>query len=214
MTLAQRLADNAFSGLEAVINRCLRLDPETWAGLAQLDGRLLAVELRGLDLTVYIRATAEGLRIGRHNPEAPQTVIKGSPVTLLQMLLSKDRESGLPQGLEIAGDVETAQRFQTLLGGLEIDWEEQLSRIVGDLAAHQAGNALRALRHVCREARADLEQDTVEYLREEQALLPYRDEVEDFLAAVDTLRDDTERLALRVARLQRALAAERSGSGE
>ncbi len=141
-------------------------------------------------------------------------MLKGSPLTLLQMVLGDGQGQGFPEELEIAGDVETARRFQSLLAGLEIDWEEQLSRITGDVAAHQAGNALRTLRKWCRQAGASLEQDTVEYLREEQELLPYRDEVEDFLAAVDTLRDDAERLALRVQRLQQRLAAQSAARRE
>ncbi len=214
MTAADSLRDNVFGGLEAVINRCLRLDPETWQGLGELGGRLLAVELRGLDVTVYIRASADGLCLSGHSQEAPHTVLKGSPLTLLQMVLGDGQGQGFPEGLEIAGDVETARRFQSLLAGLEIDWEEQLSRITGDVAAHQAGNALRTLRNGCRQAGASLEQDAVEYLREEQELLPYRNEVEDFLAAVDVLRDDAERLALRVQRLQQHCSTQRKSDGE
>ncbi|MFQ5487950.1 MAG: SCP2 domain-containing protein, partial [Gammaproteobacteria bacterium] len=149
--------------------------------------------------------------------EPPHTVLKGTPLTLLKMVMETEQAQRFPEELEIAGDVETARRFQSLLGGLEIDWEEQLSRIVGDVAAHQAGNALRTLHRWCRQAGAHLEQDTVEYLREEKDLLPYRDEMEDFLAAVDVLRDDTERLALRVERLQQRLAGQtavrRDGEG-
>lgn len=213
MTAADTLRDNVFNGLEAVINHCLRLDPETWQGLDELGDRLLAVELRGLNLTVYIQAGADGLRLSGHSQEVPHTVLKGTPLTLLQMVLGEGDRRRFPEGLEIAGDVETARRFQSLLAGLEIDWEEQLSRITGDVAAHQAGNAVRTLRRWCREAGAKLEQDTAEYLREEQALLPYRDEVEDFLTAVDALRDDSERLALRVERLQQRCVAQRKSDG-
>jgi ubiquinone biosynthesis protein UbiJ len=42
-----------------------------------------------------------------------------------------------------------------------------------------------------------------EYLQEEAAVVPSRQELDDFLAAVDTVRDDVERLAARVERLER-----------
>jgi ubiquinone biosynthesis protein UbiJ len=47
-----------------------------------------------------------------------------------------------------------------------------------------------------------LEQNLTEYLLEESRLLPKRAQVEKFLAAVDTLRADSDRLVQRVQRLQ------------
>ena len=39
-------------GLESALNRYLGLDPATGARLAALDGRMIALDLRGLDLTL------------------------------------------------------------------------------------------------------------------------------------------------------------------
>lgn len=198
------ITDSILDLLEGMLNRILRLDPETGARLGELDGCLLAVELQGLEFTLYLRITIEGLRLSSRSSEVPHATLRGTPLRLLQMVLA-DEARGFPEGVEIAGDVETARRIQVLLAELDIDWEEQLARLIGDVPAHQGAVALRALARACREARARLEEDAVDYLREEQPVLPYRDEVEDFLAAVDTLRDDTERLALRVERLARRL---------
>ena len=44
--------------------------------------------------------------------------------------------------------------------------------------------------------------DITEYLQEESRYLPQQDEVNKFLAAVDVLRNDVERLDARVKRLQ------------
>ena len=42
------------AGIEITLNRYLRLDPETLSSLAGLSGKLIAVELRGLELTFYM----------------------------------------------------------------------------------------------------------------------------------------------------------------
>jgi ubiquinone biosynthesis protein UbiJ len=103
--------------------------------------------------------------------------------------------------VEIQGDSELGHRFGNLLGKLEIDWEEQLSKLTGDLLAHQTGNLVRGAGAWARAARASLAQDLPEYLQEELGLLPSRIEVGEFLAEVDRLRDDAERLEQRIQRL-------------
>ncbi len=211
MSVATLLQDGALQILERAFDTALRLDPQSRARLGALAGRQLAVELQGLGLTVYLFATTGGLRLSTRSEISPHATLKGAPFTLLRMVLAGERDQAphprpFPEGLEIAGDVETARRFQELLAGLDIDWEEQLARVIGDVAAHETARALRTLRDWCRRAAVDLEASTVEYLREEQALLPYRDEIEAFAAAVDTLRDDAERLEQRIRRLQQRAA--------
>ena len=82
------------------------------------------------------------------------------------------------------------------------DWEEQLSHLVGDAAAHQVGNLVRDTLQWGAKSVDTLGRDLTEYLQEESRQLPQRDEVNKFLAAVDVLRNDVERLDARVKRLQ------------
>ena len=106
--------------------------------------------------------------------------------------------------LQISGDIELGQRFQRLLESIDIDWEEQAARVLGDVAAHQLGNALRDLRHWSKQALQSLRLDTAEYLQEESHLLPSRTRLEEFRDAVETLRSEAENLEKRFERLQRA----------
>ena len=93
---------------------------------------------------------------------------------------------------------------------VDIDWEEHLSRLVGDVVAHEVGGAARAARAFGRRAGRTAEQNLREYLQEEARLLPTRYELKELLDAVDVLRDDVERLAARVERLRRRAG----GAGE
>jgi ubiquinone biosynthesis protein UbiJ len=111
--------------------------------------------------------------------------------------------------VEIQGDSELGHRFGNLLGELDIDWEEHLSKLTGDLLAHQTGNLVRGVGAWGHAARASLAQDLPEYLQEELRLLPSRIEVEEFLAEVDHLRDDAERLEQRIRRLTAGRGAAR-----
>jgi ubiquinone biosynthesis protein UbiJ len=85
---------------------------------------------------------------------------------------------------------------------MDIDREEQLSRLTGDVIAHQLGNTARRTASALRHGRRTLEQDLGEYLQEELRLLPTRIETENFSTDVSRLVMDTDRLAARIRRLQ------------
>ena len=92
-----------------------------------------------------------------------------------------------------------------MLASFDIDWEELLSQYLGDIAAHQIGNVVRDVSGWAEEARHTLAQDTVEYLRNEAAILVETREIAEFVDAVDALRSDVDRLEARLQRIARAL---------
>lgn len=191
------------AGLEAAINRYLRLDPAALARLAPLAGKVIAVELRGLDLTLHMLPHAGGVHLLHDYLGTPDTIISGAPFSLLRLGADKAGRGPLLEGaVEVRGDMEAGQRFEAVLRDIDIDWEEQLSRLVGDVAAHQVGVALRGVRDWGRRGADHLRRDVGDYLQEESTQLPRREEVDEFTAGVDHLRGDADRLAARVRRLQ------------
>ena len=198
-----KLPAGAIAGLEAVINRYLRLDPDIGPRLAALSGRCIAIDLRGLDLTLFIFPDEHGIQLKDHIEGEANTVLRGTPLGMAQLGLGGNTEKTLFSGeVIIEGDVETGQAFKDILDGLDIDWEEQLSRLTGDIIAHQLGNSARLARRVFRHGLATLEEDLGEYLQEELRVLPSRIETENFSADVTRLSMDIDRLAARLKRLQ------------
>jgi len=102
----------------------------------------------------------------------------------------------------IEGNVETGQAFKAILDEMDIDWEEQLSKLTGDLIAHQIGNSARHARNILQHGCTTMKQDTSEYLQEELRVLPSRVETENFSAGVNRTSMDVERLEARIKRLQ------------
>jgi ubiquinone biosynthesis protein UbiJ len=105
--------------------------------------------------------------------------------------------------VHIEGDAEVAQTFSELLQHARPDLEEELSRVVGDVTAHQVGNAARSALAFGRRAADTFAQNVAEYLQEEGRDLPTRIEADEFITAVDKLRDDVERFDARLAHLER-----------
>lgn len=194
----------AVAGLEAVVNRYLRHDPDILPRLAALDGAVIAIEPDGVGPNLYLLLGVAGVRVVDRWQGEPTVRIRGT-----LMALARQWRGQRVSGSEIAveGDTAVGREFQAILAHAEIDWEEQLSKAVGDAAAHQLANLWRDLRGWGRRTSDILSRDGVEYLQQELRALPPRHAVERFLGAVDTLREDTDRLAARVKRLRRRAAA-------
>lgn len=208
------IPDAALAALEAALNRYIALDPEGAARLAQLQGRLIGIELKGFGTRFYlIPGTADLQLFGAYEGE-PDCLLRGSPLALARMGLAERKEDGLFAGeVEVEGDTRLAQEFGAFIAGLEVDWEEQLARLVGDPLAHRVGEGLRSVGQWGRKSADTLTQDLKEYLQEEARLLPTDYEVRAFLDRVDSLRDDVERLAARVERLARRRPGADPGGG-
>lgn len=191
------------AALETACNRALALDPESAARLAGLEGRVVAIDLQGLEQTLYLLPVADGVRLFGEYEGEPDTVLSGTPFALARMGAGPTGTGLFSGEVTVRGDTELGQQVRAILAGLEIDWEEHLSRYTGDIVAHQVGNLLRGLRDWGRQARADLERDAVDYVQEERRLLPSRAEADAFAEAVTTARDDVERLEARIKRLER-----------
>jgi ubiquinone biosynthesis protein UbiJ len=197
------------SGLESVINRYLRLDPDTGARMATLAGHCIGIDLQGVDLQLYVYPGAQGIQFKNHSDAEPDTMLHGSPLGMARLGLGNSTEKTLFSGaVSITGDVETGQAFKAVLDDMDIDWEEQLSKLTGDIIAHQLSNTAKRAGKALGHSRRTLENDIGEYLQEELRVLPARIETENFSAAVTRISIDTDRLAARIKRLQDAISSE------
>jgi len=171
----------------------------------KLDGKVVAVRVRDTGLAMFFRIGDQGLELGSESETEPDVILSGSLITLAQMAgpQADDGDGSAVRGgaLDISGDAFTAQAFQKLLRYARPDPEEELSRFVGDVAAHRAGEFARELRSWALRAGQTMGANVREYLQEERRELPSRYEVERFSKAVDTLRDDVARLEARMLRL-------------
>ena len=199
------IRDLTLEGLERALNAMLALDPVASGRLAGLHGRVVCIRLTGIDVGIHVVPGHDGRvrLLGSVEGEADAT-LSGSPLDLMR---ASDREQGHAQlfagRVQIDGDTAVAQRFSEALGGLDVDWEEQLSNLTGDVIAHDVGRGVRGVRREGERIGRSARENLSEYLTEEARLLPHQFQVEDFLADVDTLRDDVDRLEARIALLEK-----------
>lgn len=192
--------------LETAANQYLKLSPESLDKLGRLQGKVVAMELRGLNQTLYLLPDQQGLMIQGHFEGEADATLSGTPVSFAELSLSNNPNRVLFRGdVTITGDIKLGQDFKRILDELDVDWEEVLSKYTGDVIAHKLGDLLRGFNQWGQNTLRTLGQNGAEYLQQESFDLPFKDEVEPFLQEVNQVRDDVERLAARITRLQQTL---------
>lgn len=194
------------AAIETTVNQLIHLNPAHQNTLQRLQGKIVRVEVTGLFLQFNLVAESNGLIIMSEYDGQVDAVISGAPFSLLNLSLQTQPNLANHPDIQIEGDIRLVQQLTQLIKQLPIDWEEYIAQIVGDIPAHQFGNAMRQCGDYTRERMTSYESNISEYLQEELKYLPAPPEVEHFLNTIDQLRDDTERLTLRVQKLQRALS--------
>jgi ubiquinone biosynthesis protein UbiJ len=201
------------AALEKALNQYLRLDPDGLRAFTELEGKVIAVELRGLDSTLYLVPNTGCIRVLDQFEGEPDTWLCGTPLALAKLGISDAMPAGLfSDDVEIRGDIDTGKRFKDLLDNLDIDWEEPLARFSGDVFAHQVGNTVRRTSHWASQNLKTLVSDLSEYLTEEARLLPTRIELENWYGDVDELRMSVDRIEARLRRLREKAQPTDTGS--
>ena len=169
---------------------------------AELNGATIAIRARDTALNMYFIFDEDVVVLSIDYSDEPDVVITGSLVTLARMMGGAGEAAIRGGDVDLTGDAATAQRFQKLLDFAKPDLEEELSRVIGDVAAHRLAEFARGVGNWARETRSTMGNNVREYLQEESREVPTRYEVDRFTKQVGTLRDDVERIAARLSRLE------------
>ena len=189
--------------IEAELNRCVGESTAARELLARLNGTSFAVHVEGLGVTRVLHAEGERLRLDADAAAATAT-LRATPLDLVR-LLRADGVSGVKRTrAEISGDLEVAERYARMLKLARPDLEEEAAKWLGDVPAHALGEAARELGAWLGRAGAALRMNAAEYLQEESRAMPASLEAQAFYTDVERLRDDVERAAARLARLERS----------
>lgn len=194
------LSNTILAVVETVLNGYINLDPESSKNLEKLAGKIIAVELPFFKFYYAPSKTHIRLLAECHTPA--DVTLQGSPLDFLRYTGSeKDNAAFVTSGIKVTGNTEVAQDFKDLFAKIDIDWEEKLSHVTGDIVAHQIGNFFRAINAWAKQSSDTLKQDLSEYVHEEIRLFPAAEELQLFYKDVDHLRNSVERIDARIKKL-------------
>jgi len=191
------------TGLESATNKYLELDPDTIKRIGELSGKVIKLDIYDWNLQFYILPQPQGLELVDTYRAKVDTSIRGKLINLVSISAQGATGSALFENqIDIEGDTDTGEKMRDILQKIDIDWEEHLSRCVGDVAAHKVAEGARDSAGFAKHAAKSLCDNITEYLKHEAKILPSKQQLENYYCDVNTLRDDVERMEARVTRLK------------
>jgi len=186
----------------AAVNHLLAQEP--WA---RLQLRLHAGKIACIDAgaaALRLRVTADGM-VEAAPAEAPARVTIRVKLSDLP-LIAQNRERAFSY-VQIEGDAEFANTISSLSQSLRWEAEHDLDKVVGPIAAVRLVSGAKAAFAAAKNGHRKLAENVAEFLLDEKQLLVRPQSVSEFSADVVRLRDDVERTAKRLAKLEQKLGS-------
>ena len=218
--MKSQLSSNLLVPFEAIINRCIAQDVKLAEGTAVHSGKTLQLDITVPPISVLVRFYPASVVLSyTSDPEnvtpdsssekaaRPDGKISGSALAMLRLLTQReDTRSLVNPAIQISGDSEFVRSVYHLFLAMEIDWQEPLSRLIGDVPAHGLEQVLAGLNNFARGAAGSIKRNVDEYLHEESRMVPPLNQVEVFDQDLDNLRLRLDRLQARIQHLSRQLS--------
>lgn len=202
-TISQQLmfAQALSALLETVINQFLRYNLHGTKALKPLSGKTLTVKLAELPFPLSFTISHERIHVTTSDEHNDCCII-----TSISTLIELNKEQQLTDlikndKLDIQGDLKVAQRFSEIAQTLDIDWQSELAKRIGDIPAYKLGELGRQLVKKLNFASQQIQADASEWLVHEKRLMVTAAEISYFSDDVEQLAKKAHVLSQRIEQL-------------
>ena len=185
------------SPIIAVVNHLLSRQPVLCERLRAHAGGVACLDVGIMQLKLAV--AADGLFQLAGNAE-PNVTIRIKPADLPQVVVNMEKAFSY---VTISGDADFARTISEIANELHWEPEEDLAPFFGDIAAVRITQAARTTLSQAKSGGRKFFENMAEYLLEENPTLMYRQAGVKFASDVAVIRDDVERLAKRIASLEK-----------
>lgn len=179
------------------VNRLLARNAWALETLRGHAGKQLALNVPPLTLRFTVSELGDLTAATREDDDATLTL---TPALLLRFAA---RDENAWKDVKVSGDTALASAIDYVRRNLEWDFEEDLSFVFGDIAAHRMANGIRAFEAWGRNAASGLGRAVAEYATHEQPVVASAEALEMFARDVDELRGALDAVEKRIERLKR-----------
>ena len=184
--------------IPSAMNHLLAQEPWARAKLAVHQGKTACFDLSVLRINLMI--TVDGMVSLAEQDAAPSNVtIRIKPEQLPLILQNRERAFSY---VTVEGDADFANTISQVSQSLQWEAEEDLSKLVGDIAAIKIVAGAKTAFQTVKATNQALAENVAEYFLEEKPMLVRPQTVMDFGGDVAKMRDDVERLIKRIEKLE------------
>lgn len=198
--------------IETIINKALLLNVNRSvnnSALENLNQTTLTINLVELNFPISLTVNAED----KNYPIIVGTMIERSNCTIstsLKTLKKLKAEQQITQlikagELDVDGDIKVAQQFANIAQQLEIDWQSELAKHLGDVPTHKLLEFGNKITKKFKKTSKQIESDFTEYLVHEKRLVVTSSQVNAFNQAVQEIDQQVNTLSEQIDNLSNKL---------
>ena len=189
--------------LENTFNHLLASDYQGKQRLSAHQGKSIGFNIMPMRLELVATITSEGLSVQTGNINQADCSISGTPIALMQYLNASqiNPSTNHSLGIEIGGDLQFAREISSVFQGLDIDWEEIFSKLIGDAPAHQLGRLVTNFRGNFKRSKESAKAHLHYIVTERTDQLVSAQEAERFYREVDKIAVDAAKLEQQIKQL-------------
>ena len=190
--------------LKTLATRLLQhlLSQNTWAFVALQPFAGKSVKFHITPITTSLVVLENGSLAIAGDTNSPDAIVTITPSVALRLLAKDDSAKML---INIEGDTHLASELSKVLQGISWDYEEDLSKLTGDITANKLGQWGRNTAAGIKKQTINVADMVSEYWQEEVPMIAKKRHIEQFINEVDTLRADVERTAKRLNKLAKKI---------
>ncbi len=191
--------------LEKLINTAFSMNTNGNDGLLILAGKRVTIFLDELGFALSFSVHQQKILVTSLIEDSDCTI-----TTSLSSLKELQKNQQLTElikqdKLDISGDLKVAQQFANIAQTLEIDWQSELAKYIGDFATYKLGRITKTIFAKFAFLNQQVQADSCEYLVHEKRLLVTKNQLDEFNQQVEQVHEQANSLLLRLAALDKQL---------
>lgn len=189
----------AIRPVEELLNRILAKDSYLRSRLKIFSGKSLQISVYPPGITVTVLFERDRIRLLSSPAELLDieitASIRGNVSELLPLLIEKpDRRPLSNPAITVTGDVNFIQDIYASLHNLDIDWEDYLAPMLGNLITNELSQFGEDLQEWSQQVSSNMRRNVDEYLKEEERIFPKKEQLKDFGEELDRLKLKIDRV--------------------
>ena len=174
-----------------VLNHVLSQNDWMSSRLKKFHNKTILIKIS--ELSIFFKVNKKGLLEHISQVKDPDASISMPINSFINQIIHKENK-----GITIKGDIDLAKEVSEILKKTKWDVEEDLSKIIGDVAANRLGILGGKFLNESKKVTISIAEAFKEYWEEEKPLIAKKTRVQQFLAEIDNINEDVERIEAKI----------------